>query len=358
MTQWWDRVVLPHFFALICYVSSFYFLIQQTDKRPLFNQLHVWSKEPRSKRRYKTSIGIVSTQGCVYVLLILLCSLLPSCDLSVEDPQGGGDEMVQSQKEQSVIKQQLVQKRKSPFLLYRTPEFTEREIPVLEEQSSTALGMGIQQDAGLKDNGYGKIRWYRIKYRGGDWDQDMKRKSDSNVLSKIQELTGMSTESISDVCTFTDLNRYKKNKAPALVYITGQRHIQVGRGEMNALRSYLLNKRGMIFADNGGSLHWQKQFFYMMRKVLPECKEIPLAFDHPIHRKPFHLSVFPIVAPHGGRQPYGWVYKGRLVGYYHPGDIGDAWVDGHSGVSSAVWKSAYQLACNIVDYAYRHSRSR
>ena len=43
---------------------------------------------------------------------------------------------------------------------------------------------------------------------------------------------------------------------------------------------------------------------------------------------------------------------GRLVAYYHPGDIGDAWADGHSGVPREVWESCYQLGVNIIFYAH------
>ena len=60
----------------------------------------------------------------------------------------------------------------------------------------------------------------------------------------------------------------------------------------------------------------------------------------------------PYVAKHGRSDALGWVVDGRLVAYYHPGDIGDAWADGHSGVPREVWESCYQLGVNVIFYAH------
>jgi hypothetical protein len=38
--------------------------------------------------------------------------------------------------------------------------------------------------------------------------------------------------------------------------------------------------------------------------------------------------------------------------YYHPGDIGDAWADGHAGVPRQVWQSGFRLGGNIMLYAH------
>jgi hypothetical protein len=90
----------------------------------------------------------------------------------------------------------------------------------------------------------------------------------------------------------------------------------------------------------------------MMQKILPRIEPISVYLDHTIHRIPYPLPRLPIVAPHGRSNALGWVVDGRLVAYYHPGDIGDAWADGHSGVPRAVWESSYQLGVNIIYYAH------
>jgi hypothetical protein len=40
------------------------------------------------------------------------------------------------------------------------------------------------------------------------------------------------------------------------------------------------------------------------------------------------------------------------VCYYHPGDIGDAWADGHAGVSPEIFEYCYQLGTNIINYSH------
>ena len=59
-----------------------------------------------------------------------------------------------------------------------------------------------------------------------------------------------------------------------------------------------------------------------------------------------------LVARHGGRLPLGWKVDGRWVCYYHPGDIGDAWADGHAGIKADVFEACFQLGVNVIYYAH------
>jgi len=55
----------------------------------------------------------------------------------------------------------------------------------------------------------------------------------------------------------------------------------------------------------------------------------------------------------------GWFKDGRWIAYYHPGDIGDAWANGHAGVSAEIWNSSYRLGANIINYAHvEHAKWR
>ena len=148
------------------------------------------------------------------------------------------------------------------------------------------------------------------------------------------------------------LKSFPKRKSPPIVYMTGQEGISLSDTEIQTMRRYLLEHHGMLFGDNGGSSGWEGQFVSMMKKVLPRVETIDVYLDHPIHRIPYSLPRLPIVAPHGRSNALGWVVDGRLVAYYHPGDIGDAWADGHSGVKREVWESSYQLGVNIIYYAH------
>ena len=48
----------------------------------------------------------------------------------------------------------------------------------------------------------------------------------------------------------------------------------------------------------------------------------------------------------------------RLAVFYHPGDINDAWKDGHSGASSEVADQAYKLGVNVMFYAFNQYYQR
>ena len=49
---------------------------------------------------------------------------------------------------------------------------------------------------------------------------------------------------------------------------------------------------------------------------------------------------------------------GRWVAYYHPGDIGDAWADGHAGVSQDIWANCYRLGSEYHELcSYRTCKS-
>ncbi|MDC0276382.1 DUF4159 domain-containing protein, partial [Verrucomicrobiales bacterium] len=141
-------------------------------------------------------------------------------------------------------------------------------------------------------------------------------------------------------------------KSPPFLYMTGQRGLSISNSEVEVLREYITDKHGMLFADNGGSGGWHGQFFGLMQKVLPKVKPVKVPLDHPIHTTPYQIPFLPYVAPHGGKDAWGWVVDGRLVAYYHPGDIGDAWADGHAGVKREIWEYCYQLGTNVIFYSH------
>ena len=154
-------------------------------------------------------------------------------------------------------------------------------------------------------------------------------------MRRISQLTGMPPE-----------------QSPAFVYITGQGNLVTSKHEQAILRELLSERHGMIFADNGGSGSWHQQFFDLMRRVLPNIDPVRVPLDHPIHRLRYDIPFLPYVAPHGGKDAWGWVIDGRLAAYYHPGDIGDAWGDGHAGVRREIWEYCYQLGVNAMLYAH------
>jgi hypothetical protein len=117
------------------------------------------------------------------------------------------------------------------------------------------------------------------------------------------------------------------------------------------LRDYLIDKHGMLFASSG-SQHFHNQFIAMMQRVLPDIRPVPVPLDDTIHRVPFAVPTLPYVVPHGGKDALGWSMDGRWLVYYHPGDISDAWADGHSGVSPDIYNGCFQLGANVINYGH------
>ncbi len=194
-----------------------------------------------------------------------------------------------------------------------------------------------------------KVRFIRLRYAGSDWDQDLDLNSDLNMLVWYAANTGHEIAAKPEVLTPGQLARLPIGKSPPMVYMTGQKNISLSLSEIEIMREYLTDKHGMLFADNGGSSAWHSQFFSLMRQVLPDVEPVRVPLDHPIHRS---IPFVPIVAPHGGRIAYGWVIDSRLAVYYHPGDIGDAWADGHAGVPESVYEACYRLGGNVMLYSY------
>ena len=141
----------------------------------------------------------------------------------------------------------------------------------------------------------GKVRFIRLKYAGGDWDQDLDLHSDLNMLLWYSANTGHETAPKPEVRTINQLKNFPIGKSPPLVYMTGQKSLgSISSGDKKILNEYLTDKHGMLFADNGGSSSWHSQFFSLMRQVLPGVEPIKVPLDHPVHNG---MPFLPIVAP-------------------------------------------------------------
>jgi len=307
----------------------------------------------RTKQKLKQSLNACAQYSALFGLIVLLLMLLLSgCNELYEPPAGGGEPELK----QKVIKQ-IIKIKEVPIvnplsnLIRPVPPIEEILKNLLEETMHRyEVGQGQGKGAGFAGGTKrGKVRFIRLRYAGGDWDQDLDLNSDLNMLTWYAAHTGQNTARLPEVRTIGQLRGFPKDKSPPLVYMTGERSISISQREMEALREYLVDKHGMIFADNGGSSGWHSQFFSLMRRVLPNVNPRPIPIDHPVHSG---LAAIPIVAPHGGRTAYGWVVESRIVAYYHPGDVGDAWADGHAGVPRKIWEASYRLGGNVILYAH------
>lgn len=313
-----------------------------------------WMHSQRSRKLDQSLLALIG-YSFTFTILGLLFSQLSGCREIYEMPAGGGEQkqLAQVVKIKKVIRKKYVINPLSA-ISFQVPPIDEVQLN-LEEKTEHAytVGYGEGQGAGFAGGTFrGKVRFIRLEYSGGDWDQDFGIGGDLNMLLEYGIRTHHKVGERTESRTIGQLRNFPKGKSPPIVYMTGQQNISVSNSELKTLREYLNDKHGMLFADNGGSRHFHNQFLSLMSRVLPDIRPVPIPLDDIIHRVPFQIPYLPYVAPHGGKEALGWYKDGRWIAYYHPGDIGDAWADGHAGVKADIWESCYKLGTNVIFYAH------
>lgn len=331
-------------------------VFRSQDRRRIWNpyRLVAWYYGTNRQKLHQ-SMGTFAVYSLAFTMLAIILGNLPGCREIYEMPAGGGE----TKKVRQVVQVQKVVKRKyviNPYsaVIFNPPPLDDVKLRLQEAtQHRYQIGAGVEDTPGYAaGTSRGKVRLIRLEYAGGDWDQDMGVGSDLNLLVEYGIRTGQAVADATESRPIAQLKKFPPRQSPPFLYITGQRGIEVSDDDVLILRQYLLEKHGMLFADNGGSGGWHTQLFGLMQRVLPTLTPIRVPLDHPVHRVPYELPFLPYVAPHGGKDAWGWVYEGRLVCYYHPGDIGDAWADGHAGVKREIWGYCYQLGVNIISYSH------
>ncbi|MDA0284002.1 MAG: DUF4159 domain-containing protein [Planctomycetota bacterium] len=309
----------------------------------------------KKSKRLNQSVAAFLGYSLAFFVAFLILTQVGGCQDIYEMPAGGGEQqqIAQVVKVQKVIRKKFVV---NPFasISFNIPPIDEIKLQLTEiTKHHYTVGYGAGAGAGFAGGTKaGKVRFIRIEYLGGDWDQDFGIGADVNMLIEYGVRTQQKVEKLTESRTVSQLKLFPVGKSPPYVYMTGQKSIQLSKSEIKILREYIIDKHGMLFGDNGGSRGWHNQFLSMMQQVLPNVRPTTIPLDDVIHRIPFQIPFLPYVAPHGGKESLGWRVDGRLVCYYHPGDIGDAWADDHSGVSPEVWEACYQLGTNVIFYAH------
>jgi hypothetical protein len=307
----------------------------------------------KQRQKLRQSLTVLVSYFTLFALLLLLLLQISGCQELYEMPAGGGEQ----KPNRPVVKVQKVIKKKIIFnplskVIAKVPPIEEIKLQLMEiTKHAYTVGYGKGAGAGFAGGtNRGKVRFIRLEYNGGDWDQGID--ADLNMLVQYNLRTQHKIAERPETRKIIQLRNFPVGKSPPIVYMTGQKNISLGKTETDVLKEYLTEKHGMLFADNGGSAHWGNQFKSLMNRVLPNVSYIRVPLDHPIHRIPFPIPFLPYVAPHGGTDALAWVVNGRIAAYYHPGDIGDAWADDHAGVPAQIWEACYQLGTNIIFYAH------
>jgi len=305
-------------------------------------------------RKLKQSTLTVVSYAALFWFVTLALSQLPGCQLIYELPAGGGKQQALTQK----VRIEKVVRKKYVVNPYSSIKF---EVPPIDEvklklQEITAhqytIGYGEGTGAGFAGGtSKGRVRLIRLEYDGGDWDLNFGVGGDANMLLEYGILTQQPVAEKSESLRVSQLASFPKDKSPPVVFLTGQQNLFLSNSEVKTLREYLRDKHGMLFASSGSG-HFHNQFMALMNRVLPEIPPVSVPLDDGIHRIPFNIPSLPYVVPHGGKDALGWSADGRWLVYYHPGDISDAWADGHAGVSREIYDACFQLGVNVLNYAH------
>ena len=296
-------------------------------------------------------------------LLILILAAIPmfleyfGCVREYRRPPGGKQEAQKQVRRVKVKKRIKVIHNPDSAVAFNFPDIENLDLALdkLTEHAwkgRVGAGAGTGKGVGYGGSGAGKVRFIRLKYDGGDWDQDYGLAADVNMLKEFQQRTGIPVAEKTEHVTIRDLLRFKKHLSPPFVYITGEGNMRISRREARLLREYLEERGGMVFADNGGG-RFHHAFMNVMGQVLPGKRFVRIPYDDEIFQSPYTLDGAPPLWHHSGRDALGIRSHGRWVVFYHQGDLGDAWKDGHSGAPTASWQAAYEMGVNVIDYAFR-----
>jgi len=234
------------------------------------------------------------------------------------------------------------------------------EVAKLTAQTYTVQETGALGDGGGTTGGWphgmedARVRFIRLQYGGGSWDQNMGYGADYNMLLAFRQITGFNIWHETESIRIADLRRFPRRRAPPFVYLAGgyQGGMNLSNAEIRTLRHYCLDMGGMIFADNGGG-RFDQDFRSAMRQAFPDLSLVEIPHDDAIFQAPFR---FPNGAPPlwhlSGTQAMGIRHRGRWVVFYHQGNMGAAWRDGHSDAAPHVVSQAYQMGINVIAYSF------
>ncbi|MHC4253487.1 MAG: DUF4159 domain-containing protein, partial [Planctomycetota bacterium] len=212
-------------------------------------------------------------------------------------PKGRGEQMVQR-----IVVKRIKKKKKKKYVLnmnspivYYVPDLDDSDVlEKLEEETQDTYQATKMANLGKGGKGKGgwphgmenaRVRFIRLRYSGGDWDQDMGLGADYNLLIQFHKLTGFKIAPRTEAIKVSDLARFPRHRAPPFVFITGRQNINVSSRDVKTLRHYCLVEGGMLFADNGGG-HFNNSFRRLMARTFPDKRWIDIADDDIIFQRP------------------------------------------------------------------------
>lgn len=356
-------VVVALFLLCLCLRSVREFYSGATVEQPLVGDRIVENILTNGRDPvYRTSLLWAAWLHIFVLFLIPLLLNLGGCTETYPRPEGEDSAPVQV-----VVKVKPKEKEKkfvlnlnSSIILY-IPDI-EKDSEVMEEvaqetQNIYVAGTGKKaaKTVGFGGKPGGVLRFIRLEYSGGDWEDGMGKGGDYNMLIEFNKLQKTPIAKETESRSIAQLKRFAAGSAPPFVFIKGTKGFQLTSDEVKILRNYCTQEGGMLFVDCGS-----RQFFNEVRRELGRVFQNPqwidIANDDIIFQQPYQFpNGAPSVFSHAGNRASGIKSQdGRWVVFLHPGDLADLWRDGHAGASAEQTKRGFMMGVNIINYAFRN----
>lgn len=226
-----------------------------------------------------------------------------------------------------------------------------------EEMSRSSSYLGMEKkDFSELDRG-SRVSWCRLKFpvRGSSaqesaWDWHAHPSGDVKMIQVLRAYTSINLKQEWNV---VDINDLDKMCAFPLIFMHGQRLVNIDKKAEDNLKEYILRGGFLLIDDCVYTPAAPDLFFRSMlaklRELLPGIEFTHLTPAHALFQVYFQLSSWPHMQgrDHG---VYAAYYQKRLVAFLYAGDLHCGWVD-------AGWfpyektQDAYRMGVNLYIYA-------
>lgn len=202
-----------------------------------------------------------------------------------------------------------------------------------------------------------RVSWCRLKFpvrgsssRESAWDWHAHPSGDVKMIQVLRDYTSINLKQEWNVVDISDLD---KMCSFPLIFMHGQRLININKKAENNLKEYILRGGFLLIDDCVYSKLAPDLFFRSMlkklKKLFPEAKFKRLRTKHDLFKCYFKVYRWPHMQ---GRNNgiYAVYYKKRLISFIYSSDLHCGWVDA-GWFSYAKTQNSYKMGVNLYIYA-------
>jgi hypothetical protein len=223
---------------------------------------------------------------------------------------------------------------------------------------SSNRDLGMTKKEFSENNRGSRVSWCRLKFpvKGSSryesaWDWHAHPSGDVKMIQVLRDYTSINLKQEWNVADIEDLD--KMCHFP-LVFMHGQRLINLNRKSAENLREYVLRGGFLLIDDCVYKKYTYPDLFFLsmittLKQLFPGVKLEKLKTDHKLFNCYFKLKSWPHMQ---GRNNgiYAAYYKKRLIAFLYSSDLHCGWVN-VGWFSRTQTRSAYKMGVNLYVYA-------